>query len=505
MRAESESLGARIDRFFFAPEVPYALALTRIAMPLAMMGMILPRWHVARELFSADGAIAQLADGYGYYRMLPELPGTVVIALYGILIFSLLTTMIGLCTRMSLIIAAVLFTYFTLLDYVSTMTKYTVITTHVLTILALSECGSLWSVDAWLARRKKSHWPGEPSARYERFPAWPRRLLQIFIGVVYFGAAITKIHTPLFFTGDMLQFWMQTHINFRHPIGEYFSLYPLMLVAFAYVTIVWEIVFIFLCWKGSWRTLILATGVLFHLMTTLTLGLMLFPIVCYCTYLSFLDEEDVQKLAAYYRRVQRKFDWLRAIPARMQQLSARLGDPAAWRTTVRGAFVFGLAIAAVVNVELEHWLDPYGERRPEGRYVLQAMEPEEVARITAPTEPLRIADRFYAIDLGTILVGDRLANRRSEFWQGERLVAQCILTPPHEDMYLECTIQNANNQIVERFNTIATREMFRANFHYDLTDAVPAGEYKLVIESAGHPVLQKKFEVHSRQGTSAAN
>ncbi len=505
MRTETEPLGTRVDRFFFAPEVPYGLALLRIVFPLVLMGMVLPRWHVVRELFSTDGAIGQISNGYGYPNLMPEFSGTIAVALYGIMIFALFSAAAGWCSRASLIVSAVLFTYFSMLDYVSTMTKYTVIATHVLAILSVSGCGSLWSVDAWLAGRKRSHWPGQPSVEYQRFPAWPRRLLQIFVGVVYFGAAVTKMHTPLFFTGDMLQFWMQTHINFKHPIGEYLSLYPIMLVGFAYVTVVWEIMFIFLCWKSNWRTFMLPVGILFHFMTTLTLGLLMFPMVCYCTYLSFLDEDDVRQGAAWFRRRCRRSAWLKAAVSQYAAWRDRLGSPTGWQSSARAAFVFSMALFAVANVEVEHWLDLYGERRTEGRYALTPMDPAEVSKIFAPTEPFRVTDRFFAIDLGTILVGDRLANRRTEFRQGEMLVAQCNLTPPHEDMYIECKLHNGDNRIVERFSTIATREMFRANFSYFLSDAVPPGEYSLVVETAGRPVMQKRFQVLARHGNAAAN
>lgn len=505
MKSETVPFSKRVEQFFFEPEVPYALALTRIIFPVVVMGMVLPRWHVVRELFSTDGAIAQIADGYGYPGLMPEFSGTVAVALYAVLIFALSCAAVGWCTRVSLIISTVLFTYFSMLDYVSTMTKYTVITTHMLAILSVSQCGSLWSVDAWLAGRKRLHWPGEPAVEYQRFPAWPRRLLQIFIGVVYFGAAVTKMHTPLFFTGDMLQFWMQTHINFKHPIGEYMSLYPIMLVAFSYVTIVWEMTFVFLSWKGSWRTIILPVGILFHFMTTLTLGLLLFPMVCYCAYISFLDEEDVQNCAAWFRRQCRSSAWLKVAMASLADFRQRVGQPVGWNSSARAAFVFSMALFAVLNVEVEHWLDLYGERRAEGRYQLVQMDPVEVARIMGPTEPYRLADRFFAIDMGTILVGDRLANRRSEFRQGERLIAQCNLTPPHEDMFIECKLQGADNRIIDRLTMVATRETFRTNFNYFLDETTPPGEYALVIETAGRSVLRKKFQVLPKHGAAAAN
>lgn len=505
MTTQHERFGSRVNRFFFEPEVPYGLAILRIAFPIVLMGMILPRWHVVREIFSTDGATAQLSSGYGLPDMMPEFSATIAVALYAIMIFALLSAAIGWCTRVSLVVSAVLFTYFSMLDYVSTMTKYTVIATHVLAILSVSACGSLWSVDAWLAGRKRQSWPGMPSAAYERFPVWPRRLLQIFIGVVYFGAAVTKMHTPLFFTGDMLQYWMQTHINYKHPIGEYLSLYPIMLVGFAYITIVWEVMFIFLAWKGNWRTFILPVGVLFHFMTTLTLGLLMFPMICYCTYLSFLDEDDLRAVAAWFRRQCRRQTRLKVTVARFVAWRERLGNPVGWQSSARAAFVFSMAFFAVVNVEVEHWLDLYGERRPEGRYALTPMDPAEASRILAAPETYRISDRFFAIDIGTILVGDRLANRRTEFRQGELVIAQCNLTPPHEDMYIECKLQNSDNVIVDRLGTVATREMFRANFNYQLTDATPPGEYVLVIETAGQPILRKKFHVLDRQGRIAAN
>ena len=505
MTVETERFSKRVENFFFALEVPYGLALLRIAFPLVLMGMVLPRWHVARELYSTDGAPAQLSVGYGYMDMLPEFSGTIVVALYGIMVFSMVCSSIGWCTRPSLIIFAILFTYFTMMDYVSSMTKYTVIATHVLTILALSQCGSLWSVDSWLAGRKKHSWPGEPSIAYEKFPAWPRRLIQIFIGVVYFGAAITKMHTPLFFTGDMLQYWMQTHINFKHPIGEYVSLYPILLVAFAYVTIVWEIMFVFLCWKSSWRLVILPIGICFHFMTTLTLGLLMFPMVCYCTYLTFMDEEDYRLIAKGFRRACRQSSWLKSAVAQITTVRERIGNPIGWQTSAKAAFVFSLALFAVGTVEVERWLDLYGERRPEGKYALTQIEPEEVAKLMAPTEPLRVKDRFLAVDTGSVLVGDRLANHRAQFRQGEMVIAQCNLIPPHEDMYVEFKLHDSENRIVSSQGNIATREQFRTNFNYALTESTPPGEYTLVVESAGQPVLRRKFVVHPKHGNAAAN
>ena len=181
-------------------------------------------------------------------------------------LFSLVTLSLGWCTRISCWLAFAGITYFGMLDCVSTMTKYTAIASHLLFILAISPCGAIWSVDAWLANKKQNLDPTKSSIEYPKFPAWPRRLMQLFIGCVYFGAAMTKIHTPSFFTGDQFQYWMLTHLNYQHPIGEFFSGYPILLVAFAvYVTVVWEITFL-VCtpWKSVWRNFVLPVRILFH-------------------------------------------------------------------------------------------------------------------------------------------------------------------------------------------------------------------------------------------------
>ncbi|HEY4258828.1 MAG TPA: hypothetical protein VGM98_01655, partial [Schlesneria sp.] len=84
MTTQNDGFRARVDRFFFAMEVPYAMALLRMVFPIALMGMVLPRWYVVRELFSTDGATAQLSSGYGY-TLLPEVSGTVAVALYAVM------------------------------------------------------------------------------------------------------------------------------------------------------------------------------------------------------------------------------------------------------------------------------------------------------------------------------------------------------------------------------------------------------------------------------------
>lgn len=500
----SSDFTSRINKFFYDTEVPYGLAMCRIFLPLVLLGMVIPRWTVCRELYSADGATAQLSDGFGYLSLLPEFSGTVVAALYMLMIFAMFTLCIGWCTRTSAFISCVLMTYFSMLDCVSTMTKYTAISTHLLFILSLSPAGTIWSVDAWLANRRRNLDPTQPRFAYPKSAAWPRRLMQFHIACVYFGAGITKIHTPSFFTGDQLQYWMLTHLNYQHRLGELLSGYPVMLVAFGYIVVVWELVFIFCAWKSSWRSFMLPIGVMFHFMTTLTLGLLMFPMICYCTYLSFVDEEDIQQSAAWYRRQMRKHSWLKQASAKLVEWRDSLGEHPEWKPTAQKVFAAAVPVMLLGGIQIEYQFDNYGLRRPEGRYQLAAIDPERARQLLAPVAPRRDIDKFFACDMGTFLAADILANRRTWFRQGEKVITQCSLTPPHEDMMIECKVRDADNRVVDERVEIATREMLRVNLRFTIPEDLRPGDYFLHIETAGRPVLKKKFAVLPKYGTVAS-
>ena len=84
------------------------------------------------------------------------------------------------------------------------------------------------------------------------------------------------------------------------------------------------------------------------------------------------------------------------------------------------------------------------------------------------------------------------------------MIAQCSLIPPHEDLVLDCKIRDDENRIVDKKREIATREMFRVNMHFFLSNEMRPGDYTLNIETAGRPVIKKKFTVLPKYGTVAS-
>jgi len=504
----SPGLRARIGTFFFAEETPFGLALVRIVICVACLLVTMPRWIHSRELYSSDGAPTPLALNYGYPDLLPIPSAGLAVALMTILTFCCATACIGWCTRTSLAISAVLYTYLNLLDSISTMTKYSVITSHVLFLLAFSHCGAVWSIDAWLRRRRLGLPPPCSLANHPKFAAWPRRLIQILIGVVYFGASVTKMHTPAYFSGDQLWHWMITNVNNANPIGEWLTLYPAYLVVFAYLCVIWEILFLFLSWRGWGRVCMLAMGIGFHIMTTLTLGLYLFPITCFSTYFAFVNSEDVSVVAARLRRWKRRhgetwlpyFTAITGLPRAITGWTTRMLRPAGLRwipASSLGVFGVLLTVVSLGAVEIEYRLDIYGERGPHGPLALKEIDPEVAQQMFAGSKRLREYDKLLAFDIGSSMFGGMITGVRDTFRYGESILAQCTLSPPHEDMWLECNLHDANNILIDRVGQIVVRSQLRGNFLYRACDALEPGTYYLVLRTGTQELTRRKIEILS--------
>ena len=494
-----DSLTENVRRFFYTEEVPYGLALIRILLPLILLFVVVPRWMHARELYSADGAPAPLALGYGVEDFLPTPTGTTAVVMMTGLVFSLVTSCIGWHTRISLGIACVLYTCLNLLDSLSTMTKYSVISSHLLFLLMLSSCGAIWSVDSLRRRRNTS---SEAAGELQRGPAWPRRLMQLLIGIIYFGASFTKLHTAGFLSGDQIRFWLLTDMNGRNSLGEWLALYPWAIVTMSHIALIWQVLFLFLAWRGRFRIAMLSLGVLFHLSTIWLLGLSIFPPIMIATYFAWLNENDVRRLRQLKNRLLPAFGsgpgTLRTAD-RLQSVRLPAFFP---RVPSSVVFAFALVGVTVIGVELEYRLDPYGQRRPEGPYILQPLSSERVAELFRNDETMHEADRFFSLELGTETLAGTLISRRDSFRTGEQLIAQCCLVPPHEDLWLKCRFEDDIGREIHESGQAVTRDMLRADFRYQIPEQLPTGRYRFVIRSNGEDVLARTIHVTGSAGSA---
>lgn len=493
-------LTRRTNAFFFREEVPYGMAAMRICLTFCALLMMVPRFFWAREMYTLDGAWAPLADLYGYLNFLPVLGPMVAMALYSAMLLFLVSACVGWQTRISLWGSTILFAYFCLLDSLGTNNKYTVITTHGLFLLSLSSAGSVWSVDAWLAGRWKTRGPGVfREMSWPRSAVWPQKLVMLMIGIVYFGAAVTKMHTPAYFSGDQMIYWMITNVNSEKPLGEFLTEYPTLVIISAYIAIVWEIMFIVCCWKGWGRFLMLSLGVAFHTGTFLLLGLTMFPLVAFSIYLAFLTEKDVQWFAAGWRRWKqnRVFKRLPRISFPTAFAMKPCWGVAARRQMLVSGGTFGLLLVGTmcIGVEGERRLDVYGMNNPEGPLPLRELNEEETQKYFGPERPLREVDKFFSFEIGRYIVGGRLLGRATEFHHGDRIQCEVGLNPPHEDMWIDCVLQDGQQRTITRVGQVCVRENLRCFYNFVLGEELIPGEYRMAIYSRGQEILHRTFKV----------
>lgn len=461
-----ESIRSAVREFFYREETPYSLALLRIALPLVLLQVMIPRWFHARELFSTDGAPAPLALNYGMTNFPPEPGGTLAVAMMTALVVSLCSAIVGWRTRPSLFVAFVLYTYLNSLDCLSTLTKYSVISSHLLLLLSVSPCGAVWSVDAW--RRRRS---GQP---VPTCPVWSRRLMQFFIGFVYLGAACTKLHTDSYFSSDQLRYWLMTNINNSNPMGEWLSFSPAVVIAMAHIAIVWQIVFVFIVWRPVARPIVLGLGIFFHASTAPLLGLYIFPQVMIASYIAFLSGPEVLRVA-------RSEFWR----TRLHSVAGkfRLRVPVALTGGI--AWLAALMAATVTGIAAESLLDPYGVNRSEGPHQLRSVTPELVERMRSPSTPVPFVDRVLTFDVGARMLGGVLLDSQSTFRRGERFLAQVSLAPPHEDVWLNCQLLNPDGHVVHESGLVVPRTQFRADWEFTLPVTWSVGTYSLVLRHEG--------------------
>ena len=112
--------------------------------------------------------------------------------LFDIWAASLACLTVGLCTRPASVIALLLTVSFHL-RIVQTTNGGDSVARCGLFYLMLAPAGAVWSVDAWVMRRWRA-WRGAPPAPSPvLIPAWPVRLMQIQLCLIYFFTGLVKI------------------------------------------------------------------------------------------------------------------------------------------------------------------------------------------------------------------------------------------------------------------------------------------------------------------------
>ena len=126
-------------------------------------------------------------------------------------------------------------------------------------------------------------------------------------------------------------------------------------------------------------------------------------------------------------------------------------------------------------------------------------------KMISADQPVREKDKFFSFRTGTVVIGGALANDVSEFEYGDTVVAQTLLNPPHEDMWVVCAIEDDQGRLIDRMGYPVTRDMLRCNFIYKLGNALVPGDYDFVLRSGRVEVARRRIHLAGALNGPLAN
>jgi hypothetical protein len=245
----------------FAPVSGRSLSLWRIVFSLAMLGWLSgkvgtgyveDRWYSPRVFFP-------LIDG------LQVLPKPWMNVEYWVLAAAFCFLLVGFRTRLAALVALVIECHLVLLErsyYTHDIYLYTLLTG----LLAVSSCGTYWSVDAWLRST-----PVSPVA------TWQIWLNRFQLGVVYFYAGAAKLDSD-WLCGEPMRKYL-TDAQAEWAFGGFLTSDPVVLFFTFGGTLFDLFISPLLCWRPT-RWPAIAATIIFHLLNLLILDLhMLAPLM----------------------------------------------------------------------------------------------------------------------------------------------------------------------------------------------------------------------------------
>lgn len=199
----------------WAPQPLVRLELLRILVPLAVLGFMSSRVIDASDWLSTEGfSVPEVKDSTRQPLYLEPLPVWAARAMAALLVVSGLAVAVGFRTRISSLVFAGCLAYVALADRLAAFTVSKLAPLFALVIF-FSPAGARWSVDAWLARRRKS---GQP--RPTLVTPGPVRFCQIFLPVFYFASGVCK------WRGDWTDknvLWTHLHDSYQTPVSWFLA------------------------------------------------------------------------------------------------------------------------------------------------------------------------------------------------------------------------------------------------------------------------------------------
>jgi hypothetical protein len=283
----------RWERFWFAPVPPHIYALLRIAFGLVGCGTLFGLRDLS-TLWFLDGLVPLHVGAVGpkQYLIAHGMAHAAGAVLYVVTSISFVAMTIGFQTRIAVPAALfvsliqVAWNYLPLSGADAAMRVF-------LFCLVWTDCGSVWSIDAWLAARPTA---AAPPPVPETGSIAPLRLIRFQVALVYLNAGIWKIFNPYWRNGSAVHYVVQSNVYRRLPHGMPLA-FDQVVSVLTYATLAWELSFAFLLLSSRTRRVALIAGILIHLGMLSTIEVGPFHVIMLASYLAFLEPDTVPQLS----------------------------------------------------------------------------------------------------------------------------------------------------------------------------------------------------------------
>lgn len=281
------------DRFWFSPLDPLPCALFRIAggaLYLAMMMLLLPNWTNYFGMTGMAGALGLNRTGWAVVSWIIG-AGVNEHWVWALAMILGVSYTVGFFSRTS---AAALFVLHSSLIHINPIVVNGEDLIYRLQFFygMFMPLGKVLSVDARLAK----------SVVERPALAWPVRLFQIHIALIYFVSLPLKLYLdPAWRDGDAMYYVMINATWSRRFLPQLFYSPEISTIA-SYMAIIVEGAFVFLCWSKRTRLPMVLTIAGFHLFIAIVLqNVTFFSLTMVVSFVLFPDAAEWRRVGAWVR------------------------------------------------------------------------------------------------------------------------------------------------------------------------------------------------------------
>ncbi len=288
MRRGLPAIGRSWQGFWFGPQPMYTLGLVRMAFGALAVLWTLWLLPLLFEMFGTNGVAPQrpsIANTWSIFDIWSSNPA--VLIGWVLLLAASISLMVGWHSRFAAIVVFILILSFQRRDPWFFNAGDAVVRIEALLIM-LAPSGAALSLDQ--RRRTGSFWSAQT------LPAWPIRLLQVQMSIIYVASVQTKLSGQTWLDGTAVSYALRLEDMQRMPVPDWISTNPSLMNAATWGTLLVELALGVLVWNKRCRPWVLAAGVLLHLGIDFNIEIGIFSYAMLVLYVAWIAPATAQRL-----------------------------------------------------------------------------------------------------------------------------------------------------------------------------------------------------------------